>query len=403
MADQSGVPVLSEAQGQRRRFLQAGIAAAASTLVPTSARAGPFVPNETQVSSAVDLFDLEYSQSLAMYARVDDSAHLWVGDIDRATGDLVQPDGRQILADTDTMNASDIKWVFTGPEWVMTPDGDQVVYTKFVHGKRHTAANARIGLAKRAPNGQWSGGLQGPDLPRYDIFGSSTDGGIAPAIYYLDDKKQKRWRDLYGTAEEIVPGTTPSSLDGIRFVEGQRALAYRLPVNGVPQAFRYDLDTEVLEQLTFDSGKKQIIWMWRAPEFGDDYVLLTLVDQHELRVYRQLPSGPGGAMQWTVIYSVSGPRRSSIQSLEPFTYAGHSYVFMDMQTIHDYPHEIWFSNIDSAKPVFRCISKSTPVLRVDPEFFITDHGPIIYFNQYNPDLPKSEGSLGLWRADPGVS
>jgi hypothetical protein len=301
------------------------------------------------------------------------------------------------------MNASDIKWVFTGPEWVMTPDGDQVVYTKFVHGKRHTAANARIGLAKRAPNGQWSGGLQGPDLPRYDIFGSSTDGGIAPAIYYLDDKKQKRWRDLYGTAEEIVPGTTPSSLDGIRFVEGQRALAYRVPVNGVPQAFRYDLDTKVLEQLTFDSGKKQIIWMWRAPEFGDDYVLLTLVDQNELRVYRRLPSGPGGAMQWTVIYNVSGPRRCSIQSLEPFTYAGHSYLFMDMQTIHDYPHEIWFSNIDSAKPVFRCISKSTPVLRVDPEFFITDHGPIIYFNQYNPDLPKSEGSLGLWRADPGVS
>jgi hypothetical protein len=69
MADESGVPVMSEAQGRRRRFLQAGIAAAASTLVPTSARAGPFVPNETQVSSAVDLFDLEYSQSLAMYAR----------------------------------------------------------------------------------------------------------------------------------------------------------------------------------------------------------------------------------------------------------------------------------------------------------------------------------------------
>ncbi len=44
MADESGVPVLSEAQGQRRRFLQAGIAAAASTLVPTSARAGPFAP-----------------------------------------------------------------------------------------------------------------------------------------------------------------------------------------------------------------------------------------------------------------------------------------------------------------------------------------------------------------------
>ena len=64
-------------------------------------------------------------------------------------------------------------------------------------------------------------------------------------------------------------------------------------------------------------------------------------------------------------------------------------MFMDMESIHDYPHEIWFSNIDSANPIFRCISKSTPVAARDPEYFITDHGPIIYFNQYDPALPKS--------------
>jgi hypothetical protein len=240
---------------QRRQFLQAGVAAAASTLV-TPASADPFVPNETLVSAAIDLVDLEYSQSRAMYARVDNSSRLWVGDIDRATGDFVQPDGRQYLADTDTMNIGDLIWVYTGPEWVVTPQGDQVLYTKFVHGKRHTAVNARIGLAMPAPNGQWSGGLQGPDLPRFDIFGSSTDGGLAPAIYYLDDEKRKRWRDLYGTVEEFVPGTTSSSANAIRFVDGVRAIAYRLQVNGVWQAFRYDLDTKALVQLTFDAGQK---------------------------------------------------------------------------------------------------------------------------------------------------
>jgi hypothetical protein len=393
---------LDEAEAPRRRFLQAGLAAAAATLVPTPARADPFVPNETQVSAAQDLVDLEYSPSLGMYCRVDYEGRLWVGDVDRATGNLVQADGRQILADAEAMTISDIKLTLSGPEWVTTPDGDQVVYTKFV-GRRHNATNARIALAIRASNGQWSGGLQGPNLPRYGVFGSSTDGGVNPAIYYLDDDKQKRWRDLWGTAEEIVPGTG-GGLDAIRFVEGQRALCYRLQVGGIPQAFRYDLDTKVLEQLTFDSGKKQIVWMWRAPEFGNEYVLLTLVDTREIRVYRKLPTGPGGALQWTMIHTALGPRRCNIQSLETFTYAGRSYAFMSMKSTYDYPHEIWFSNIDSANPIFRCISKSTAVARDDPEYFITNNGPIIYFNMWDPSLPRPQGgSLGLWRSDPGVS
>jgi hypothetical protein len=132
-------------------------------------------------------------------------------------------------------------------------------------------------------------------------------------------------------------------------------------------------------------------------------VLLTLVNSREIRVYRNLPTGPGGALQWTVSHKVAGPRGASIQSLEPFTWNGHSYMFMDMETIHDYPHEIWFGNIDGANPIWRCISLSTPVVRTDPEWFITDRGPIIYFNQFVPNMPKQQGSLGFWRTHPGVN
>ena len=87
-----------------------------------------------------------------------------------------------------------------------------------------------------------------------------------------------------------------------------------------------------------------------------------------------------------------------------FSYAGRSYAFMCMKSTYDYPHEIWFSNIDSANAIFRCISKSTALAHDDPEYFITDHGPIIYFNQWDPSLPRPQGgSLGLWRSDPRVS
>lgn len=51
------------------------------------------------------------------------------------------------------------------------------------------------------------------------------------------------------------------------------------------------------------------------------------------------------------------------------------------------------------------------VQRTDPEVFITDRGPLIYFNSFTPELlpngrPNScrnpDCSRGVWFADPGL-
>ena len=42
--------------------------------------------------------------------------------------------------------------------------------------------------------------------------------------------------------------------------------------------------------------------MWQAPEFGNEFVFMTLVDQVEMRVYRYLPVGTTGTKAWTPIY-----------------------------------------------------------------------------------------------------
>jgi hypothetical protein len=174
-------------------------------------------------------------------------------------------------------------------------------------------------------------------------------------------------------------------------------------VAGVWQAFRYDLDTRALEQLTFDGGKKSLVWMWRAPEFGGDFVLMALTNSREIRIYRNLLNAQG-LLQWTVIHKVSGPRGSSIQSLEPFTYKGRSYFFMDMELPpNDFPSEIWFGNIDSSRPIWRRINDNTVLnVRTDPEYFITDIGPVIYYLRFEPHAPKQDGAVGLFRVDPGV-
>src|SRR5204863_147969 len=81
---------------------------------------------------------------------------------------------------------------------------------------------------------------------------------------------------------------------------------YPVTGNGVDQVFYRDFDTNVSQQLTFDSGNKYEVWMWRAPEFGNELIFMTLVDDVELRVYRLL-SINGAPPQWTPIYDQFAP------------------------------------------------------------------------------------------------
>jgi hypothetical protein len=364
------------------------------------ASAAGWLPNETQVSAQPDLIDFEFSQSRAQICWNDETGHLWIGNVDRATGAFVPADGKGILVDSDAMRFDDAQKTKNGPEWVSTAQGDFIVYTKYVG--YHTDGNSRLGLAQTAPNGQWYRGLLGPDYARKGPYGSATPGDPAPRITYVDNRENHYWRELWNQSTEQPLADIPASNYPVRHVVGARALVYPLTVGTVDQAFYRDLDT----------GNKYEIWMWRAPEYGNEFVFMTLVDQVELRVYRKL-AGADGQLRWTAIYSRMAPDGNKIFSPEPFTYAGHSYIFMAQSVRPNKFHsEIWIANIDMATPLFRRISDNTLLrTRTDPEVFITDAGPMIYYNRLIPDdgLLRAKAcrslscSEGVFRSDPGIT
>jgi hypothetical protein len=374
------------------------------------ASAAGWVPNETQVSSTPDLIDFEFSQSRAQFCWNDEIGNLWVGNVDRATGNFVPADGKGILVDPDSMRYADAQKTKNGPEWISTSQGDFIVYTKYVG--YHTDGNSRIGLARTAPNGQWYGAVLGPDVARKAPYGSATPGDPAPRITYVDNRENHYWRELWDQSTERLMADIPASNIPVRHAIGERALGYTLTVDGVSQAFYRELDSGVVEQLTADPGNKDEVWMWRAPEYGNELVFMTLVDQVELRVYRKIAAGDG-QLRWTAIYSRQAPDGNKMFSPEPFTYAGRSYVFMSQSARpNKFRSEIWIANIDPAAPLYRRISDNTLLrTRTDPEVFITDAGPMIYYNRLIPDdgvlRPKACRSLscseGVFRADPGLT
>lgn len=376
---------------------------------PASAQ---FVPNESLVSPNPGLIDFEFSQSRGRIAWTDTSGNLWLGGVNRDTGAFEPISGMGVKVATGTVSGLNMfKW--NGPEWISMAGGDQISYSYYLPGKPPVAASTRMALAVQDQTGAWVIQPLGPNTPRMTHVASKNAGDTNATIKYLDPALNQYWRNVNDASSEELMTFIPPSNKAWRFASGQRALLYALPVNGTQQVFRYWLDSKVNEQLTFDAGNKDldrtVPWIWQAPEFGNDFVLSTVVDGSELRIYRPLP-GPGGVPQWTPIYSGSLPAGTSAGSPEWFTYNGKSYVFMTAYVSpNTYPTEIWVSSIDAANPLMRRITSKTPLrARNDPEVFITNiGGPYIYYNRYDPSIDPAhplcaDCSEGVFRASAGL-
>jgi hypothetical protein len=410
--------------------LAPGLAAAALALFGAAAPAQTFVPNETLASPQRDLFDYEISQSRGMLIWNDVEGKLWLANVDRATGLIVPSTGKGMLLDPDSMKFDDAQITKNGPEWVLAAGGDLIVTTKF-DSPRHNARNARISItAPLTPgsvcsyisaDGLWCTNFLGPNRIRIAPYGSNVDNDPAPRISYVDNDGNHYWRELLnpGTERPIV-GMPPNNFP-VRHVvcsdpaeAGARGIVYPIDDGtGTPQVFYSNFDTNVPVQLTFDPGKKYEVWMWCAPEFGNELVFYTLVDNSELRVYRNLPDSPTDPRPWKAVLSYQAPEGNKIWSPEPFVYSGRSFIFMSntapRQNIRT---EVWIASADPANPLFRRITPSDPVVqRTDPEVFVTDMGPLIYYNSFTPDVLRNgrlnscrnpDCSRGVWFADPGL-
>ena len=110
-----------------------------------------------------------------------------------------------------------------------------------------------------------------PELARNGPYASKDEDDAHPRISYAAANGTRMWREIDDpSTEEAIP-LAQNGQRSVRWVEGERALIYVAPVNGLNQVHRYDVDSKQLTQLTFDDGAKDlksVPWMWRAPEFG---------------------------------------------------------------------------------------------------------------------------------------
>ncbi len=364
-------------------------------------------PNESQVTTKIDLFDPEYNQKRAKIAWVDARGSLWVAAIDRKTGLFKPSNGKGVLVDPDALNSNDLKLIGNGPEWLPSAGADRLVYTKFLAGKPHTYENARIAMAEQDPTtGKWSHRFL-TDKPTYRAYASADPDDPAPRVTYVDPDGNPYWREVDNSATEaVVPGMQAPRVLALRFSSGERAVVMVTEIDGRKQIARWWHDEQRFEQLTFDGDHETTSspFIWKAPEFGDDDVLVVTADNaREVRIYRQLDKS---SPVWTIVHRVRAPIvDTKLSSAEPFVFDGKSYVFMlGVVPPNAYASTIFLANIDASAPMFRQLTPDLPLrTRTDPEVFITSTGPSIYYYRADrSDVKPCPCYEGIWRTDTGL-
>ncbi|MBG6078358.1 TolB-like translocation protein [Rubrivivax gelatinosus] len=350
----------------------------------------------------------------SLFAFTGADGKLWVGTVDFQTGAFYPPDGHGVLVDTETAPVADFG---NGPEWMSGASGSRIVYTRYVTGSTHSESTAQIGMATMV-NGTWTPSVLPNSLGRATPDGSKDDSDTNPRINYISaDKSALFWRQMSAPGVEVtMPIADLTGGNSRRWVPGTRKIIFQghnpSDARLVDQVYTYDTDSGAVEQLTFDAVGKYGAFMWKAPEYGNEYVFFTMADfRRKILVYRKI-AGTDGVKRWTVIKTITPPTKLPyFWSPEVFTHNGRSYIFTVVSPSNQfwdksYPTHLAISGIDPLKQNFKMLTNDTtkPRVRLDPEYFITAKGPFIYYNRLVPATTEYPDGVndGVWYVDTGL-
>ena len=364
----------------------------------------------------VDCPSCNFGAGTSRLAFVDLSGNCWIGGVDYQTGAFIPSDGKGELIDTNCALSTDFG---NGPEWVDSAAGSSLVYTKYmvphVPGTPADATNAAIAWA-RMVNGAWTTSVLPNSIGRASPAGSLDSNDNTPRIDYVSSVKgQMYWRSLTQPGTEHKMSALEPLTDGNarRWIPGTRKLIVQGKLPGSDarlkdQVLSYDTDTNVVEVLTNDPDGKRGCMMWRAPEFGNDYVFFTMPQfRQSIQVFR-LITGADGVAHWTLFKTIAmPPALPYVWSPEAFVHNGRSYIFFQVSSSSKFydlsvPTHIALSGIDPLRNDFRMLTNDStkPRVRLDPEYFITAKGPYIYYNRLVPQTASNPAfNDGVWRVD----
>jgi hypothetical protein len=418
----------------RNPIVAAAVLLLASLAWPRAAGAQPYPP-EVQVGART-IADYEfdwgrdgsycqacnYGAGNNRLAFIDKDGSVWLTHINVDNGYFGTSNGEGTLVDTNAIPAGTTG---NGPEWMSLGQASGLVYDRWVDGLPHTFRNGCVGIAHVGAGRQWFGecmsGTRGYALP----IGSNVIGDQYPVLSYQNFSRQVTnvyWRLAKDGSEvhEVLDGSNQTGVTR-RWIAGTHKLLLTAPAarsdQGIVyrQVFLYSADDGSMQQLTFEPTNKTSAFMWRAPEYGNDFVFFARVGVAEIDVYKRGPDLRTGVQEWQIINRIHPPEAFPyFYSAEPFTYRDRSWLIFSVSDQQQGHHisgssQIGITGIESGPSTMRLLTSDFPDKRArrDPDYYITQQGPYIYYNRYivnddpGPDQPAAHPE-GVFRVDSGL-
>lgn len=367
-----------------------------------------FIPESVLVSDPESpVVDFEPEPVFYRFAWVDTSGDMWAGRVDKTTGELVPPDGKGQLLDTQVAKAREF---LNGPEWALTNSGPQVVYTRSLPfgPQLHKAYFDRGGWVTEALRG---------GIYKYGPYGSLDRGDPSPRVFYKgpadlafpeDPAEAFYWRYLDQPGSETKFG---DRISPTRWVPGYQQILYTAIPEGVPgriaQVYLYDVETDSSQQLTTSSGSKASPRIWTAPDLGNSRILEVATDRESLEVYIET-IGPGGESEWTLLHDLVVPEQSVgpyIYNARPFVHGAQSYIVMlameclgtcdGKYTRRGGLTDVWLVGSLDGEPAWRRISDPVGAFREDPETLPIQGSPYVYIYRFASEDETPDGVYKL--------
>jgi hypothetical protein len=366
----------------------------------------------------------------------DRAGNLWIAHLDPNSGQFISAGANDELAD---ITAFFWNVYGNGPEWTFSMQNgrvvSQLVYSRWQPGQPQTLGFTGAAYATQTAFNKWSAkflpgaigqgngnpGTNNSNLPE----GSQCNADpVALAMFKNFASPLQMFTEpvtsVTGTAPTLTPITMSNGI-GERFVPCTHQLLFQgnAPPDAQGHIFQqvwwYNMDTQAPPtQLTTDASTKYAGFMFKAPDFGDNYIFFTLVNHTTIQVYEQTGTNPDGSPAFALVNSIMSPDSNEpyMNSPEPFincTPTCTTYVFTTLAKTSDAQNGVTEPNglaviaLSPNTPMFNILVAANslpPMQRLDPEYFITPNGPYLYYNRIVPQSGSTTyKNTGEWYID----
>lgn len=357
-----------------------------------------FAQNAKKISpNGVSWIDPEILNSdHKMAFQVGGSGFIWLGDINPLTGLFVNS-GTDLLIDN---GATPLTTSINGPEFGISANGWSVYYTKANNGTPQPWRALINGSSiTKAP-------LISGSTPRLSTLASKDTN--ATSIRLLYGKGATLNNSQLGWIDEVNPATETivDSLDnGVRWINNTQSMVYTKQTgSNAGQLAIYNTDSLSETIISNDADLKTNSYGWFAPEFNNDLVVLSVINDTLMGIYRNL-----GNQYWDRVLTIPSPPAAQpfkyFGSPEPFVANGKSYVSFVLKAVNittSYVDaEVWAMDFNpdiNQRVMIRCDDGLPNTKRTDPESYIGTKEVFIYYNQIN-----NNNEFEIWRYATGIT